>query len=215
MSRDAAKGRANSRIKRIRRTYPKLSQNSLHLRPKPFNGIQVRAVRRQIKGLRSSITEQLTYRLDMVSPEVVHYHNIAWPEGGNQNLFQIVQEFVRCCSTLKSRKRHCSIQRNRGQNGRGFWRIQRRMIYLPPAPFSPAIPSDHIDSAFIQENQARSLCCLCKPTPLFSPGLHIGDAPVLKRGSSSFFFDTPLPEFSGVRFLFQLADSISLRFLTG
>ena len=71
--------------------------------------VTVRAVRRQIKGLRSGITEQLTYRLDMVSPEVVHYHNIAGPEGGNQNLFQIVQEFVCCCSTLKSRKRHCSL----------------------------------------------------------------------------------------------------------
>ena len=81
MSGDAAKGRANSRIERIRRTYPKLSQNSLHLRPKLFKGIQVRAVRRQIKGLRSGITKQLTYRLDMVSPEVVHYHNIAWPQG--------------------------------------------------------------------------------------------------------------------------------------
>ena len=43
--------------------------------------VTVRAVRRQIKGLRSGITKQLTYRLDMVSPEVVHYHNIAWPQG--------------------------------------------------------------------------------------------------------------------------------------
>ena len=76
MSGDAAEGKTNSRIERIRRTYPKLSQNSLHLRPKLFKGIQVRAVRRQIKGLRSGITEQLPYRY-MVSPEIVHYHNIA------------------------------------------------------------------------------------------------------------------------------------------
>ena len=40
---------------------------------------------------------------------------------------------------------------------------------------------------FIQENQTGSLCCLRTPTPLFSLGLHIGDAPVRKRGSSSFF----------------------------
>ena len=38
--------------------------------------VTVRAVRRQIKGLRSGITEQLPYRY-MVSPEIVHYHNIA------------------------------------------------------------------------------------------------------------------------------------------
>ena len=159
--------------------------------------------------------EQLTYRLDVVSPEIVHYHNITWPEGGNQSLFQIVQELVRCCSTLKSRKGHCSIQTNRGQNGRRFWCVQRRTIYHPLASFSSAIPSGHIDidSTFIQENQTGSPCCLRKPTPLFSLGPHIGDAPVLKRGSSSFFSDTPWPGFSGVPFLFQLAAPISLRFL--
>ena len=69
------------------------------------------------------------------------------------------------------------------------------------------------NSAFIQENPTGSLCCLRKPTSLFSPGLHIGDAPVRKRGSSSFFSDTPLSGFSGVPFLFQPAGSISLRFL--
>ena len=104
------KGKLNSSIKRIGRTDPKLSQSGFYLRPKFFNRVQVRAVRRQIKGCRSGIMEQLAYCLDMVSSEIVHYHNIAWPKGGNQNLFQIVQEFVRCCSTLKSRKRHCSIQ---------------------------------------------------------------------------------------------------------
>ena len=108
-----------------------------------------------------------------------------------------------------------SIQTNRGQNGRRFWCVQRRTIYHPPASFSSAIPSGHIDidSTFIQENQTGSPCCLRKPTPLFSLGPHIGDAPVLKRGSSSFFSDTPWPGFSGVPFLFQLAAPISLRFL--
>ncbi len=38
----------------------------------------------------SSITEQLAYRLDVVSPEIVHDHNITWPEGRDQHLFQII-----------------------------------------------------------------------------------------------------------------------------
>ena len=41
---------------------------------KSFNRVQVRAVRRQTKGRYTGITEQLAYRLDMVSPETVHYH---------------------------------------------------------------------------------------------------------------------------------------------
>ncbi len=76
--------------------------------------------------------------------------------------------------------------------------------------FSPPIAPGHIDidSAFIQKNQMRCLCFLRKPTPVFSLGLHIGDAPVRKRGSSSFSGDTPLHGFSAVPFRFQLADSI-------
>ena len=68
------------------------------LRPRFFNRVQVRAVRRQIKGRCTGITEQLAYRQDMMGHQMVHSHNITWPEGGNQSLFQIVQEFVRCCS---------------------------------------------------------------------------------------------------------------------
>jgi len=67
---DTTKGKSNSSIKRIGRTDPKLSQSGFYLRPKFFNRVQVRAVRRQIKGLRSGITEQLPYRLDVVSPKV-------------------------------------------------------------------------------------------------------------------------------------------------
>ncbi len=52
----------------------------------------------QIKCLRSSITEQLTYRLDMGS-EVVHYHNYRLAGGWESKpLSNYFRNFVRCCS---------------------------------------------------------------------------------------------------------------------
>ena len=145
MSRNAAKGKANSRIKRSGGTDPKFSQNSFHLRPKLFNRIQIWAVRRQIKGFCSGSSKQIAYRLDMVRSEIVHDHNITRSEGGNQNIFQVVQEFVCCCAALKSCKHRCSIQTNGRQNGCGFRSAQRRVVYHPLTPFPPAITSDHID----------------------------------------------------------------------
>ena len=120
-------------IKGIGRTDAKLSQNSLHFRPELFNRIQIRTVWRQIKDLCSSTTQQFTHRLDMVGPEIVHYHNIPWMESRDQNIFQISQEFISCCSTLKNRKGHFSIQSNGRQNGSGLRRVQ-------PAPI-PRMPT--------------------------------------------------------------------------
>ncbi len=156
--------------------------------------------------------QQFTYRLDMVGPEVVHYHDVPWSESRNQNIFQISRKFVSCCSALKDCKSYFSIQSNRRQNGCGFRRVQRRVIYHTLAAFSPAISSSHVDihTAFIQENQMGCLRFLRKPTPLFSLGLHIGDASVLKRESSSFFADTPLSELLAARFLFQPSTPIFL-----
>ena len=148
------KSKVNCIIKGIGRTDAKLSQNSLHFRPELFNRIQIRTVWRQIKDLCSSTMQKFTHRLDMMGPEIVHYHDIPWMESRDQNIFQISQEFISCCSTLKNRKGHFSIQSNGRQNGSGLRRVQRRMIYHTPAAFSTAITSGHIDihTTFIQEN---------------------------------------------------------------
>ena len=83
VSRNTVESRANSIIKSIERSDAKLSQNSLHLRPEFFNRIQIRTVWRQIKDFRSSTMQQFTHRLDMVGPEIVHYHDIPWAESRN------------------------------------------------------------------------------------------------------------------------------------
>lgn len=64
-----------------------------------------------------------------------HDHDIPWMESRDQNIFQISQKFILCCSALKGRKRHFSIQSNGRQNGSGLRRIQRHMIYHTPAAF--------------------------------------------------------------------------------
>ena len=158
--------------------------------------------------------KQLTYRLDMVGSEIVHYYNIPRTESGNQDILQICQESISSCSTVEGRIGHFSIQANGGQDRRGLRCVQRRMIYhtLPALPTT--IPPGHIDihSTFIQENQMRCLRFLRKPTPLFSLGLHIGDAPVRKRGSSSFYAGIPSPGSPAAPFLSQPAAPIFLRF---
>ena len=111
---DTTKGKLNSSIKRIGRPGPKLSQSGFYLRPKFFNRVQVRAAHRWIKGLRSGITGHLAHRLDVVSPEIVHYHNIAWQEGGNQILSLLSYHIssLRSClasiqkQTNKSERKH-------------------------------------------------------------------------------------------------------------
>ena len=56
-----------------------------------FNWIQVRTVWRQIKDICSSVMQQIIYRLDMVGPEIVHYHDIPWTEGGIRTSFRYVR----------------------------------------------------------------------------------------------------------------------------
>lgn len=77
------KGKADCGIQRVGGADPKFPQNSFYLGPKLFNGIQVRTVRRQIQDLCSSAVEQLTYRLDMMRPEIIHDHDIVWAESGD------------------------------------------------------------------------------------------------------------------------------------
>lgn len=68
----------------------------------------------------------------MVGPEVVHYYDIPWMESRDQNIVQISQEFISCCSALKGRKGH--FHPGKPDEMPGLFSKTRSIVLFAPVP---------------------------------------------------------------------------------
>ena len=68
-------------------TYQRLEFREGHL-----DGIEIRAISRQVMELRAAGDNGLLDATDFVGGEVVAYHQIAWPEFGAEHLANVGQE---------------------------------------------------------------------------------------------------------------------------
>ena len=62
---------------------------ALRLGAVPFDGIEVGAVRRQVSQVSAGGLDRLFDAMDLVSGQIVHDHDVAWPQLGNERLFDI------------------------------------------------------------------------------------------------------------------------------
>ena len=112
--------------------------------------------------------KQLAHRLDMMCPEIIHDHDIAWAESGDQNILQVSQEFISCRSPLKCCKSMSSIQVEcflvPGHTG---WtdsldfafahRDQVCNAWVRQKPHDPGAPYDAYDESGDTEEKARTV----------------------------------------------------------
>ena len=65
------------------------AQQGLELGEGHFDGIEVGAVRRQVAQARAGGLDRLSDAVDLVSGQIVDDHDVAWPQLGNERLFDI------------------------------------------------------------------------------------------------------------------------------
>jgi len=68
------------------------AQCSLELGEGHFDGIEVGAVRGQVAQARAGGLDRLSDAIDLVRRQIVHDHDVAWPQLGNERLFDIARK---------------------------------------------------------------------------------------------------------------------------
>lgn len=164
---DQLKGPGNGIREQVGRPDLPFSQDGLQFRPHLFDGIQVRAVRRQIQKLNMRRLKDLTDALNMMRAKIIHYDNIPRLQRWDKMIPQISRKPVSCRSTRVGHGDMTAIRADGGQYRRRFRRIQRRVVDDPR--FADASPVDprHVGvyAAFVQIDKVARV----NPGQLFLP----------------------------------------------
>ena len=139
----------------ISRSYLPLSQDSLQFGPHFFNGIQIRAIRREIEEPNTGGFKSLLHTLNVMRAQIIHHNNVTGLQFRDKLVFQVGRKAVSRCSAGVCFGNVAAINPNGRQHSRYSGFIQRCMIYNPRLADAAPVQSRQvgIDTAFVQINQ--------------------------------------------------------------
>ena len=94
-----------------------LSQECLELGERLLDRVQVGTVRRQIEQLGPGRADRSPYGRVLMAAEIVHHHDIAWPQSWNQELHHPGEETLGVDGAIQDARRGDAITSQRGHEG--------------------------------------------------------------------------------------------------
>ena len=135
---------------------PRRAQQQFQFRKPEFDRIQVRAVRRQVPEVRAARLDTLADAVDMVCAQVVHHQDVAWPQGGDEHLFEVREERVAVDGAIQETGSRQPVHAERRDKGAGLPVVMGGVVvHAIPAP-TATVPAKEIggDPAFIKKHEA-------------------------------------------------------------
>ena len=122
----------NDRIRQqISRSYLPLSQDSLQFGPHFFNGVQIRAVGRQIEEPNVGSFKSFPHTPNVMRAQIIHHNHVTGPQFRDKVVLQISGKAISRRSTDVGYSNVTAVSANGGQYCRRLRSIQRRVIYNP------------------------------------------------------------------------------------
>lgn len=153
-----------------------------------LDGIEVRAVGREIAHSRTCCFDGGLNAGTFVRAEIVHDNNVAWPQIGYQHAIDIGLEAAAIDRTIQDHGRHDAGQSQPSDERRGFLVTMWHGGTQPLATSTPPVASCHIRGSpgFINEDQPRRIEIGLGIEPLLPSCQDV--RPVLFRRVSGLFF---------------------------
>ena len=170
------------------------TQDGFHLCPHLLNGIQIRAIWRQIERYCTFCSNQFAHKIAMMRSEIVHNDIVTLMNRRQKDGFQVFFEAFFCRASFKRHTGKLTILTDCRQDRCTFGGAERSMIHHSGLSHRTAIPSYQVRvyTAFIQKNQLFSWYFFREFFPFRPLFLYIGAAPVPKRESPSSSASTPI-----------------------
>jgi|HubBroStandDraft_6_1064221.scaffolds.fasta_scaffold391663_1 hypothetical protein len=164
-----------------------LSQECLELGERLLDRVQVGTVRRQIEQLGPGRADRSPYGRVLMAAEIVHHHDIAWPQSWNQELHHPGEETLGVDGAIQDARRGNPITSQPGHEGECLALAVRNLGDQALASGAAAMQAGHIRlrPGLINEDQTGR-------TNLALPLLPLSPTPrdisaVLLAGTQAFF----------------------------
>ena len=165
----------------------RLAQQRLELGERLFDRVQVGTIGRQMEQLGAHRTECAAYRWVLMATQIVHHHDVACPQGRNQELLQPGEETLSVDRAVQDARRGDALTSQSGHEGeclaRAVWHFANQTLTFGAA----AMQAGHVGlrPGLVDEDQAAS-------TDLALPLLPLAPSPdnvsaILLTGAQAFF----------------------------
>ena len=135
------------------------AQQGLELGEGHFDGIEVGAVRRQVSQARAGGLDRLFDAMDLVSGQIVHDYDVAWPQLGNERLFDIGEKGLPVHRAVEDHGRSNAVVTQPGGEGGGFPMAMRHGGAASLAPGRTAVKARHLGvrGGLVDEDDPRRI----------------------------------------------------------
>jgi len=164
-----------------------LSQQRLELGERLFDRVQVRTVGRQIEQLRANRADRSPYRWIFVAAQIVHHHNVACPQGRNQELLHPGEETLCVDRTIQDARRGDAVTSQSSHEGECLARAVWHFVDQTLPSGAAAMHAGHVGlrPGLVDEDQAARINLALPLLPLApSPG---DVSTILLTGAQAFF----------------------------
>jgi len=159
----------------------------LELREDLFDGVKIGAVGREEEEPCTGFTDGGSDGSGLVAAQIVHDHDVAGPEAGNEHLFDIEQEALAIDGTVEYTGRRNLVAAQGGKERHGFPMTMGNAAEEPLAFQGPAAQWRHVGlgPGFVDEHQPRGF----NPGLVFLPPVSFSRdvRPLLLGGVNCFF----------------------------
>jgi hypothetical protein len=152
-----------------------------------LDGVQVGRVFRQEEEPRAGRTDGAAYGIALVRAKIVHDHDVAWPQGRDENLLDIKPEAVAVDRSVDEPWRCDAIVAQRSQECHGFPVAMWHLGFDPLAARRPPSERRHVGlcPGLVDEHQAGGIDPTLIHRPLRPPTRDVGT--VLLGGDQRLF----------------------------
>lgn len=118
------------------------AQQGFEFRKPQLDRVEVGTVRRQIAEGGTGPFDLFTDALDVMTPQVVHDDEVAWPECGDQHLLEVREKTVAVHRSVQQPWCGQPLDAERADEGAGLPMLMRPVIVDTPPPATAAVAPD-------------------------------------------------------------------------
>ena len=152
-----------------------------------LNGVQIRAIGRQIEDLRAPLGDGFADPCNLMRREIVEHHDIAALQGGREYMADICTKGDAIHRAVEHPWRCQAGQAQACNEGHCLPMAERRAVVAAFAHWCPAIEPGHlrVDACLIQKDQALRIDERLRGPPQLAPCRYVGS--ILLAGAQGFF----------------------------
>ena len=164
------------------------AEHVLQLREDLLDRVQIRGVFRQEEELGAGLADCPPNRLSPVTPEIIHDHDVAGGEAGDQEIIDVGQEALAVDRAVEQAGRLDPVMSEGGDERHRLPATEWSFPFHPRPAGTPAAQRRHVGlrPRLVDENQSFRIDPPLILLPLLTPPGDVG--PVLLLGEHAFFY---------------------------